>query len=82
MVHSFGDRALLIEPAQRPDPGTGWVLPLADRVRRRWPRATLVPGLASLLVVFAQPSDLPDPHEQVVFARLDPEADAGPSRTR
>jgi allophanate hydrolase subunit 1 len=57
----FGDRALLVEPPDRHSPGTPWVLRVAARARRRWPSATVVPGLANVLVAFERPSDRPDP---------------------
>ena len=60
-ITAFGDRALLVEPPDRRPPGTEWVLRVATRARRRWPRATVIPGLASVLVAFARPSDRPDP---------------------
>lgn len=59
-IHPFGDSALLIESTDTQLPGTGWVLRLADRARRRWPQAVVVPGLASVLVRFERPSDRPD----------------------
>jgi len=40
-ITEFGDRALLVEPRERRPPGTEWVLRVAARARRRWPRATL-----------------------------------------
>jgi 5-oxoprolinase (ATP-hydrolysing) subunit A len=60
-ITAFGDRALLVEPPERQLPGTQWVLRMAARARRRWPAATVVPGLASVLVAFERPSDRPDP---------------------
>jgi UPF0271 protein len=60
-IAAFGDRALLVEPPDRQPPGTQWVLRVAARARRRWPSATVVPGLASVLVAFERPSDRPDP---------------------
>ncbi|MCU0302418.1 MAG: LamB/YcsF family protein [Candidatus Nanopelagicales bacterium] len=60
-ITAFGDRALLVEPPDRQPPGTPWVLRVAARARRGWPSATVVPGLASVLVAFERPSDRPDP---------------------
>lgn len=77
VIHPFGDRALLVEPPPGSRPGTEWVLNLADRARRQWPRASVVPGLASVLVVYAQPSDRPGTRE--VLAALVHVADPFPS---
>jgi allophanate hydrolase subunit 1 len=68
-VLAFGDRALLVEPADRRAPDTSWVLRIAGRAHRRWPQATVVPGLASVLVVFERPSLRPEPRGREV---LDP----------
>ena len=75
-ITEFGDRALLVEPRERRPPGTEWVLRVAARARRRWPRATVIPGLASVLVAFERPSDRPDPRGTDVLAVLSPEAPA------
>jgi len=60
---AFGDRALLVEPgavgAPR-GPATAWVLGIARCARVLWPEATVVPGLASVLIVFDRPADRPD----------------------
>lgn len=66
----FGDRAYLLEPAGAPggeppgeDPGTeatAWVLAAVRTAQERWPGATVVAGLASVLVAFESPGDLPD----------------------
>ena len=50
---------------------------LVARARARWPSATVVPGLASVLVAFAQPSACPDPRARAV---LDPFALERPTR--
>ncbi len=60
-IRAFGDRALLVEPGDAAPVFTPWVLRVAARARRRWPQATVVPGLASVLVAFDRPSDRPDP---------------------
>jgi UPF0271 protein len=73
LVRPFGDRALLLEPADRHPAGAAWVRHLADRARGRWPNATVVPGLASVLVAFAQPSECPDPRARAVLATFSPE---------
>ena len=79
LVRPFGDRALLVEPADPHPAGTAWVRHLADRARGRWPNATVVPGLASVLVAFAQPSECPDPRARAVLAAFAAEeADAAP----
>ena len=60
---AFGDRALLVEPGAPGTlrgPGTAWVLGVARRARVLWPDATVVPGLASVLIVFDRPADRPD----------------------
>jgi len=77
LVLPFGDRALLLEPADRQSQGTGWVLHHAGRARVRWPQATVVPGLASVLVVFERPSDRPD--LRAVWAGPDPVSTVDPS---
>jgi allophanate hydrolase subunit 1 len=59
-ICAFGDRALLVEPGDAQPPLTPWVLRMTSRARRRWPLATVVPGLASVLVVFDRPSQRPD----------------------
>lgn len=61
-IRAFGDRALLVEPTDSQAPGTEWVLRIASRARRQWPAATVVPGLASVLVAFDRPSDTPGRH--------------------
>ena len=74
VIRAFGDRALLVEPGGSSPSGTPWVLRVAARARRRWPQATVVPGLASVLVAFDRPSERPDPRD-------DPDAlsrDGGP----
>ena len=60
-IRPFGDRALLVEPSGSGAPDTEWVLRVAARARRQWPQATVVPGLASVVVAFERPSDRPDP---------------------
>ena len=62
-IRAFGDRALLVEPGDAVPVATPWVLRVAARARRRWPRATVVPGLASVLVAFDRPSQRPDPSD-------------------
>ena len=69
-VHPFGDRALLVEPPDALLPATPWVLRVAARARRSWPHATVVPGLASVLVAFDRPSDRPEPRGPDVLAAL------------
>ena len=69
-IHAFGDRALLIGSADTQPPGTGWVLGLTTRARRRWPEAVVVPGLATVLVIFERPSDRPDDGPDVLSAAL------------
>ena len=74
VIRAFGDRALLVEPGDSSPSGTPWVLRVAARARGRWPQATVVPGLASVLVAFDRPSERPDPRD-------DPDAlsrDGGP----
>jgi 5-oxoprolinase (ATP-hydrolysing) subunit A len=63
VIRTFGDRALLVEPGDAAPVVTPWVLRVAARARRRWPVATVVPGLASVLVAFDRPSQRPDPRE-------------------
>jgi len=80
-IGPFGDRAILLESADLPMPGTAWVLQLAGRARGVWPRATVVPGLASVLVAFERPSDRPNGHPRALISALasgDPTADADP----
>ena len=62
-ISAFGDRALLVEPPEGRTPGTQWVLRVATLARGRWPQATVVPGLASVLVAFDRPSQRPDLRE-------------------
>ncbi len=69
-VLAFGDRALLIEPADGRAPGTPWVLRLADRARRTWPHAMVVAGLGSVLVAFDAPSERPEPRGRGVIDLL------------
>jgi 5-oxoprolinase (ATP-hydrolysing) subunit A len=69
-VRPYGDRAILLDSADRPMPGTAWVLQLAGRARGVWPRATVVPGLASVLVAFERPSDRPTGHPGALIAAL------------
>ncbi len=54
-VTPFGDRAVLLEAPGIRRPATAWVLRVAGMARVRWPGAEVVPGLASVLVVFAEP---------------------------
>jgi UPF0271 protein len=58
-IRAFGDRAILLDTADHDLPGTAWVLHLAGRARRMWPAATVIPGLASVLVAFERPSERP-----------------------
>ncbi len=60
---AFGDRGLLVEPAAPRalrGASTAWVLGIARIARILWPEATVVPGLASVLIVFDRPADRPD----------------------
>ncbi len=65
-VSPFGDRAYLLEPGAAPEGGgrgveaTAWVLPVVSAARDRWPAATVVAGLASVLVAFESPAGRPD----------------------
>lgn len=54
-VHPFGDRGLLVQPAPLELPTTSWALVVARVARRVWPHATVLPGLASVLVAFDEP---------------------------
>lgn len=48
-VSAFGGRGFLVEPADE-SASTAWVLAVAERCRRTWPQAEVIPGLASVLV--------------------------------
>ena len=78
-VVAFGDRALHLEPGSAIPPGTAWVHEVAARARRAWPSATVVPGLASVLVVHDTPSARPDPHDPEVAHLLEAAGAAGSS---
>jgi UPF0271 protein len=61
-LSAFGDRALLVEPADgvvAAAETTRWVVSAAARTRELWPGAVVVPGLASVLVSFDHPGQLP-----------------------
>jgi KipI family sensor histidine kinase inhibitor len=60
-VLPFGDRAYLLEPDGGPQgaDATAWVLAVARAAQDLWPAATVVAGLASVLVAFDSPADLP-----------------------
>lgn len=62
-------------------PGTAWVHDVAERARRVWPTATVVPGLASVLVVHDAPSARPDPHDPEVAHLLEAAGVAGSQGT-
>ena len=62
-VVAFGDRALHLEAASVLPPGTAWVHEVAARARQAWPSATVLAGLASVLVVYDTPSARPDPDD-------------------
>jgi UPF0271 protein len=76
-VVAFGDRALHLEAGSAIPPGTAWVHEVAARARRAWPSATVVPGLASVLVVHDTPSARPDPHDPGVAHLLEAAGAAG-----
>jgi UPF0271 protein len=59
VITECGDRALLVEPPDSRPPATEWVLQIAARARWWWPHATVIPGLASVLVAFDCPSQRP-----------------------
>jgi UPF0271 protein len=80
-VAAFGDRALHLEAASAMPPGTAWVHDVAERARRVWPTATVVPGLASVLVVHDAPSARPDPHDPEVAHLLEAAGVAGSQGT-
>ncbi len=69
-VVAFGDRALHLDPGSALPPGTAWVHEVAARARHLWSSATVVPGLASVLVVFDSPSARPDPQDPDVAHRI------------
>lgn len=52
-----GEQAAGGEPAGA---ATAWVLPVVSAAQDRWPAATVVAGLASVLVAFDSPVDRPD----------------------
>jgi KipI family sensor histidine kinase inhibitor len=54
-VTAFGDRALLLEPVRPSDATTGWCLAVAEAAGRMVPGASVVPGLASVLVALDGP---------------------------
>ncbi len=76
-IRPFGDRAILLESTGGAMPGTAWVLQLASRARTVWPRATVVPGLASVLVTFGRPSDRPNARPEALVAALAADAPDG-----
>jgi KipI family sensor histidine kinase inhibitor len=55
-ISPFGDRALLVEPEAPVGEPTGWCLALAEGAARVLPGATVLPGLASVLVAIEDPA--------------------------
>jgi KipI family sensor histidine kinase inhibitor len=55
-ISAFGDRALLLEPVEPIDGRTSWCLAVARAAALALPGATVLPGLASVLVVLDDPT--------------------------